>query len=62
MSKDWIQNALNPANKGKFKKKARRAHMSTLGYAAKVLKKGSHASKKTKQEARFAENVGRLRK
>lgn len=48
---------LNPANKGKFTAKAKRAGMGVDSYAAKVLLSGSGASKKTREEAQFAVNA-----
>lgn len=39
---------------GAFREKARRAGMTTLQYARRVLRKGSRASKLTKQQARAA--------
>jgi len=36
---DWITDALNPKNDGKFSDKAKRAKMTTLAFAKKVIKK-----------------------
>lgn len=48
---------INPANKGKFTAKAKRAGKSVQGYAAEVLKPGSKASASTKRQANFARNA-----
>tara|TARA_R110002096_G_scaffold3821_1_gene18563 strand:+ start:5081 stop:5293 length:213 start_codon:yes stop_codon:yes gene_type:complete len=39
MKDDWIQTALDPKNEGKFSDKAKRAKMTTLAFAKKVIKK-----------------------
>ena len=59
---NWIQDAVDPKKKGVFSAKAKRAGMSTAAYAKKVTAPGSKASKETKDQARFALNVGKLRK
>lgn len=51
--KKWIQKAIKPENRGKFKEKAERAGESTREFA--VAHK--HDSGKLGAEARFAENV-----
>jgi hypothetical protein len=53
---------INPANKGKFTAKAKRAGMGVQAYAKKVLKKGSKASTATKRQANFARNAKRWKK
>jgi len=50
--KKWIQAA--DLEEGAFTKKANRADMGVQAYAAKVLKKGSRATEKTKAQARLA--------
>jgi hypothetical protein len=59
-SRKWIKGAIK--RPGAFKAKAKRAHMSTSAYATKVLKKGSHASTRTKRQARLAKTLGKMRK
>ena len=39
MAHDWITDALDPKNDGKFSDKAKRAKMTTLAFAKKVIKK-----------------------
>ena len=39
MAKDWITEALDPKNDGKFADKAKRAKMKTLPFAKKVIKR-----------------------
>jgi hypothetical protein len=58
MSKSGIH--INPANKGKFTAKAKRAGMSVQGYAKKVLAPGSHASSSTRKQANFARNASKF--
>jgi len=60
MAKDWIQGAVK--RPGAFTAKAKRAGMSVQAYARKVLKKGSKASKLTKQQARLAQTFKRMAK
>jgi hypothetical protein len=48
---------IKPANRGKFTAKAKGAGESVAGYANKVLKPGSGASKATKKQAVFAKNA-----
>lgn len=48
---------INPANRGKFTAKAKKAGMSVQGYAKKVLAPGSKASGSTKRQANFARNA-----
>lgn len=47
---------------GAFRAKAKRAGMSTSAYARRVLRKGSHASARTKRQARLAQNFSRMRR
>ncbi len=49
----WMAEAFKNAH-GQFKRKAKRAGMSTAKYASKVTKKGSRASTKTKRQATLA--------
>ena len=42
---------------GAFTRKAKAAHMSVSGYAAKVLRKKSRATTTTKRQANFARNA-----
>ena len=60
VKKNWIKGAIK--RPGAFKAKAKRAKMSTSAYGSKVLKKGSKASKRTKQQARLAKTLGKMRK
>ena len=48
---------IKKANRGKFTAKADKAGKSVAGYANKVLKPGSKASKATKKQAVFAKNA-----
>ena len=58
--KKWIKKAIK--RPGAFKKKAKKAGMSTSAYANKVLKKGSKASPRTKKQATLAKTLGKMRK
>lgn len=58
--RNWIKGAVK--RPGAFRAKAKRAGMSTAAYARKVLKKGSHASARTKRQARLAQTFSRMRK
>ena len=58
--KNWIKGAIK--HKGAFGKKAKKAGMSTSGYAKKVLKKGSKASLQTKRQAKLSQTLATLRK
>ena len=60
MAKDWIQGAVK--RPGAFTAKAKRAGMSVQAYARKVLKKGSKASKLTKQQSRLAQTFKKMAK
>jgi hypothetical protein len=55
MAKDWIKGAIK--RPGAFTKKAKAADMSVGAYANKVLKKGSGASTRTKQQANLAKTL-----
>jgi len=57
--KRWIQKAIK--RPGAFSEKAKRAGMTTYQYARKVLKKGSRASERTKQQARLALTLRKMR-
>ena len=57
---DWIQGAVK--RPGAFTAKAKRAGMSVQAYARHVLKKGSKASKLTKQQARLAQTFKKMAK
>jgi hypothetical protein len=52
---DWIKGAVK--RPGAFTAKAKRNGMSVQAYARKVLKKGSKASKLTKQQARLGTDI-----
>ncbi len=58
-----MQKWIGPAIKhpGAFKKKAKKAGMSTSAYAAKVTKKGSKASAQTRRQANLAKTLAKLR-
>jgi hypothetical protein len=56
----WIKKAIK--RPGAFKKKAKKAGMSTSAYSTKVLKKGSKASPRTKKQATLAKTLGKMRK
>jgi len=58
----WLKSTVMNMNKGAFSRKAKKAGMSTRAYAAKVGKKGSGASTKTKRQARFAKLLMSFRK
>lgn len=58
--KKWIKGAIK--RPGAFKKKAKKAGMSTSAYAKKVTKKGSKASTRTKRQANLAKTLGKMRK
>lgn len=60
MAKDkkFIQRAIK--RPGAFKKKAQQAGMSVQQYARKVLKEGSNASTRTKQQANLALTLRKL--
>jgi len=45
---------------GAFTAKAKRAGMSTSEYARAVLRKGSHASTRTKRQAAFAQTMRKI--
>jgi len=57
MAENWIQNAVPKSHKGLFAAKAKRAGKSTAEYA----REESHAGGKLGAEARFAENVAKVR-
>lgn len=57
---NWIQSAVNPANKGKFTAKANAAGKSVAEEASSVLKPISKASSTTKHEAQFAVNMKKI--
>ena len=57
---DWIQGAVK--RPGAFTAKAKRAGMAVQAYARHVLKKGSKASKLTKQQARLAQTFKKMAK
>ena len=45
---------INPEHRGEFTRKAKRAKMSVQQYANHVLRPGSRASAKTREQAAFA--------
>jgi hypothetical protein len=53
MKDDWIKKALNPKNKGVFRDKAKRANMTTLAYAKKVIKKHKGLKSNTGRETKL---------
>ena len=57
---NWIKGAVK--RPGAFTAKAKRNCMSVQAYARKVLKKGSKASKLTKQQARLAQTFKKMAK
>jgi len=61
MAEKWIQQAINPAKKGAFSRKAQAAGKSTAGFAKQVLKPGSKASTQTKRQANLAQTLAKLR-
>ena len=58
--KKWIKKAIKKP--GAFKAKAEKAGMSTKKYTAKVLKKDSKASPKTKRQASLANTLSKMRR
>lgn len=56
---NFIQKAIK--RPGAFKAKAKAAGKSTSAYAQSVLKKGSHASTRTKRQAALAQTLASLR-
>lgn len=59
MAEHWMQKL--HLHKGAFSAKAKRAGKSTAAYASSVLKKGSHASAKTKKQAALAKVFAKAR-
>ena len=59
MAKKWIQGAIK--RPGAFRKKAKKAGMSTSAYASKVLSKGSKASTRTKRQAALSQTLSKMR-
>ena len=57
---NWIKGAVK--RPGAFTAKAKRNGMSVQAYARKVLKKGSKASKLTKQQASLAQTFKKMAK
>ena len=57
---NWIKGAVK--RPGAFTAKAKKNGMSVQAYARKVLKKGSKASKLTKQQARLAQTFKKMAK
>ena len=53
MKDDWIQTALDPKNDGKFSDKAKRAKMTTLAFAKKVIKKYKGVKGNTKVQTKL---------
>jgi len=54
-SGNWIKGAIK--RPGAFRKKAKKAGMSTSAYAKKVLKKGSKSNKRTQKQAQLADTL-----
>ena len=59
MAEKWIQGAIK--RPGAFRKKAKKAGMSTSAYASKVLSKGSKASTRTKRQAALSQTLSKMR-
>ena len=59
MAKKWIQGAMK--RPGAFRKKAKKAGMSTSAYASKVLSQGSKASTRTKRQAALSRTLSKMR-
>ena len=57
---NWIKGAVE--RPGAFTAKAKKNGMSVQAYARKVLRKGSRASKLTKQQARLAQTFKKMAK
>ena len=57
---NWIKGAVK--RPGAFTAKAKKNGMSVQAYARKVLRKGSKASKLTKQQARLAQTFKKMAK
>ena len=53
---------INPAHRGEFSAKAKKAGMSVQQYAASVLKPTSKASAATKKQANFAKNAAKFKR
>ena len=60
MAKKWIKDAIK--RPGAFKRKAKRAGMSTRRYASKVTRKGTKASSRTKRQANLSKTLSKMRK
>jgi len=58
--KNWIKGAVK--RPGAFTAKAKKAKKTVSAYATSVLKKGSKASKLTKQQANLAKTFAKMRK
>ena len=58
--KKWIQGAIK--RPGAFTAKAKKAGMTVSAYAAKVTKKGSKASTRTKRQANLAKTLKKMKK
>ena len=59
MAEKWIQGSIK--RPGAFRKKAKKAGMSTSAYASKVLSKGSKSSTRTKRQASLAQTLSKMR-
>ncbi len=57
--KKWIQGAIK--RPGAFTAKAKKAKKTVSAYATSVLKKGSKATKLTKQQANLAKTFAKMR-
>ena len=57
---NWIQKAIK--RPGAFRAKAKAAGMTTAAFAAKVLKKGSRASTRTKKQASLSRTLRKMHK
>jgi hypothetical protein len=57
---NWMKDAVNPAHKGDFTRKAKAAGMGTQAFASKVLGADSGASTQTKRQANLARTFSRF--
>ena len=60
MAKDWIKGAIK--RPGALTEKAKKAGMTVAGYSAKMGKKSSTASKRTRQQIALRKTLGNMRK
>ena len=60
MSKDWIKGAIK--RPGALKEKAKRAGMTVAAYSAKMGKKSSNASTRTRRQIALRNTLNKVRK